>query len=107
MPSWESRGRGAREACPYHYYGSSSLSALGCHHGNPEEEEGGWHVLTIVVTLLDLLCRPIDQHIQRPHHTGDGDDVERDGAAYFPSLTRGHLELFPLQAEMSHSPPRV
>ena len=49
------------------------------------------HALTIIIALLDLLRGPVYQYIQRPNHTGDGDDMECDRAEYSPPFTRGHL----------------
>lgn len=52
-----------------------------------------------VPTSFDFVCRPVDEHVQRPHHAGDGDDVEGDRAHDLPPLARRHLELFPLWVE--------
>ena len=59
--------------------------------------------LTIIVALLDLLCRPIYQHVQGPDHAGDGNDVESDRAEDFPPFAGGHLQFLPLQAQTSYT----
>lgn len=50
-----------------------------------------------VLTLSDFLRRSVDEHVERPHHAGDGDDVEGDGAHDLPPLARRHLKLLPLR----------
>lgn len=44
-----------------------------------------------VLTLLDFLCCPVDENVERPDHAGDGDDVEGDRANDLPSFARRHL----------------
>lgn len=50
-----------------------------------------------VLTLSDFLRRSVDEDVERPHHAGDGDDVEGDRAHDLPPLARRHLKLLPLQ----------
>lgn len=50
-----------------------------------------------VLTLSDFLRRSVDEDVERPHHAGDGDDVEGDRAHDLPPLARCHLKLLPLQ----------
>lgn len=50
-----------------------------------------------VLTLSDFLRRPVDEDVERPHHAGDGDDVEGDRAHDLPPLARRHLKLLPLR----------
>lgn len=52
-----------------------------------------------VLTSFDFVRRPVDKHVKRPHHAGDGDDVEGDRAQDLPPLARRHLELLPLRVE--------
>lgn len=53
----------------------------------------------MVPTSFDFICRPVDEHVERPHHAGDGDDVEGDRAQDLPPLAGRHLELLPLRAD--------
>ena len=43
------------------------------------------------LTLSDFLCCSVDENVERPHHAGDGDDMEGDRTHDLPSLTRRHL----------------
>jgi len=45
---------------------------------------------------VDLFGRPVDQYIQRPYNTRDGNDVERHRAEDLTSLDLRHLQLLPL-----------
>lgn len=54
---------------------------------------------TCCLALLDLLGRAVDEHVQGPDHTGDGDDMERHGAHELPALTGRHLQLLPLRRQ--------
>lgn len=47
-------------------------------------------------SLLDLFCSPLYKNVERPHHTGDGDDVEGDRAGDLPPLHPRHIQLLPL-----------
>lgn len=47
--------------------------------------------LTLGLTLSNFICCSVDENVQRPHHAGDGDDVEGDRAHDLPSLARRHL----------------
>lgn len=47
--------------------------------------------LILALTLSDFICRSVDENVQRPHHAGDGDDVEGDRAHDLPPLARRHL----------------
>lgn len=67
----------------------------------PERERR--QTLTIIISLLDLLCRPIYQHVQGPDHAGDGNDVESDGAEDFPPFACGHLQFLPLQSQTNYT----
>lgn len=31
-----------------------------------------------VLTFFDFVCRSVNENVERPHHAGDGDDVEGD-----------------------------
>lgn len=46
---------------------------------------------SVPLTLFDFLRRPVDEDVQRPHHAGDGDDMEGDRTHDLPSLARRHL----------------
>lgn len=43
------------------------------------------------LTLFDFVCRSVDENVERPHHAGDGDDVEGDRTHDLPPLARRHL----------------
>lgn len=43
------------------------------------------------LTLFDFVRRSVDEDVERPHHAGDGDDVEGDRTHDLPSLARRHL----------------
>lgn len=44
-----------------------------------------------VLTLFDFFCCSVDENVERPHHAGDGDDVEGDRTHDLPPLARRHL----------------
>lgn len=47
-------------------------------------------------TLFDLLCCAVNEDVERPDDTCDGDDVKSDRAHDLPPLAGGHLKLLPL-----------
>lgn len=67
----------------------------------PERERR--QTLTIIISLLDLLCCPIYQHVQGPDHAGDGNDMESDRAEDFPPFACGHLQFLPLQSQTNYT----
>lgn len=56
----------------------------------------GWARLT----LFDLLCRAVNEDVERPDDTCDGDDMKSDRAHDLPPLAGGHLKLLPLQTQI-------
>lgn len=50
-----------------------------------------------VLTLFDFVRCSVDENVERPHHAGDGDDMEGDRTHNLPPLARRHLELLPLR----------
>lgn len=56
----------------------------------------GWARLT----LFDLLCRAVNEDVERPDDTCDGDDVKSDRAHDLPPLAGGHLKLLPLRTQI-------
>lgn len=44
-----------------------------------------------VLTFFDFVRCSVDENVERPHHAGDGDDVEGDRTHDLPSLARRHL----------------
>ena len=49
------------------------------------------------LTLFDFVRCSVDEDVERPHHAGDGDDVEGDRTHDLPPLARRHLQLLPLR----------
>lgn len=48
------------------------------------------------LVLIEFLGGAFDENVERPHHAGDGHQVEYHRAHDLPSLTRRHRQLLPL-----------
>ncbi len=52
------------------------------------------------LTLFDLLCCAVNEDVERPDDTCDGNDVKSDRAHDLPPLAGSHLKLLPLQTQI-------
>lgn len=78
----------------------STLSCWRCHWNDKDDvsvrgavkvDSYSVRALEAVLTWSDFVCRSVDEHVQRPHHTGNCDDMEGDGTHDLPSLAGRHL----------------
>lgn len=52
------------------------------------------------LTLFDLLCCAVNEDVEGPDDTCDGNDVKSDRAHDLPPLAGSHLKLLPLQTQI-------